>query len=128
MALSQFLSFFGHSPERDFWRWFAANEDRLFHFERDQEAVFDELSREMARVDRHLTFEFSPVRDDGAREFVISAGGIVDAFHAVEALFEAARDLPRWTFVKYRQRRFPLNSVEFAGRSIAAADVHYQLF
>lgn len=128
MALSSFMSFFGHSPERDFWKWFAKNDDRLFHFERDREAVFDDLSRAMGRVHPSLTFEFGPVMDNGKREFVISAGGILDGFAAVEALFESAPALARWQFLKYRQRRLPLNDIEFAGKSIAAADVHYQLF
>jgi hypothetical protein len=128
MAISSFMSFFGHSPERDFWNWFAKNDDRLFHFERDQETVFDELSRAMGKVDSHLTFEFGPVMENGKREFVISAGGIVDAFPAVELLFESAPELARWHFIKYRPRRFPPNDIEFGGKSIAAEDVHYHLF
>lgn len=128
MALFSFMSFFGHSPERDFWQWFARNDDRLFHFERDQEAVFDELNRAMERVHPDLTFEFGPVMENGKREFVISAGGIVNAFVAVEALSDAAPGLERWDIVKYRQRRFPLSDITFGARTIVAADVHYQLF
>lgn len=128
MALSSFMAFFGHSPERDFWKWFAKNDDRLFHFERDQDAVFDDLSRAMDRVDSNLTFEFGPVMENGKRDFVISAGGIVDAFAAVESLYETAPDLARWQVIKYRPRRFPLHDIAFDGKSIAAEDVHYQLF
>src|SRR5689334_6398671 len=63
------------SPSRRFWSWFSANDDRLFDFERDQKAVFDELAAQLVRVHPDLTFELGPVRD-GRRDFVVSAGGI----------------------------------------------------
>jgi hypothetical protein len=77
------------SPESDFWRWFQKNENALFDFERDQERTFDRLAAEMQKVDPSLTFEFGP-KDDGRREFVISADGIVEAFPKVESLYAAA--------------------------------------
>ena len=80
--------------EAAFWKWFASNEARLFSFERDQEAIFDELGAEMHRVNSDLTFEFGPVQN-GKREFVISAGGIKSAFPAVKALYRSAPELKR---------------------------------
>jgi hypothetical protein len=63
------------SPETVFWRWFQANQEKLFDFERDQERIFDLLLAEMHKVDSDLTFEFGPEKN-GKREFVISAGGM----------------------------------------------------
>lgn len=126
MAFSLFSGKASASGEADFWKWFVANEPRLFSFDADREAVFDELGRQMGRVNGDLTFEFGPVRD-GRREFVISAGGIKSAFPAVEALYSAAPSLKRWVWVKYRPRRFPLNDVEFNGKNIKSADVRYLL-
>ena len=119
---------FGATPETKFWKWFQKNEEGLFHFEKDRERIFDELSIEMRKVSQDLTFEFGPVTGEGKREFVISAGGIKNAFPQVESLAESAPDLEKWIFVKYRQRREPLNDLEFGGVSIAANDVHFKMF
>jgi hypothetical protein len=113
------------SPEAEFWRWFQSNESRLFEFDRDLEAVFDDLSQAMRKVNPDLTFEFSPVRDNGKREFVISAGGIKAAFPAVEALFVAAPVLDRWEWIKFRPRRREVTDIEFSDRTIPHSEVHY---
>jgi hypothetical protein len=112
--------------ETAFWKWFASNEARLFTFERDQEAIFDEIGAEMHRVNSDLTFEFGPVQN-GKREFVISAGGIKSAFPAVEALYSSAPELRRWVWVKYRPRRFSINDLELNGKRIKADEVTYLL-
>ncbi|MEZ5433329.1 MAG: hypothetical protein R3F31_19640 [Verrucomicrobiales bacterium] len=116
------------TKEETFWKWFEKNQDDLYHFEKDTEAVFDRLAAAMNKVHDDLTFEFSPVREDGTREFVISAGGIKAAFPSVESLHAAAPKLPRWTILKYRQRRFPINDIEFADRKVKSSDVHYAIF
>ena len=81
------------TKEHAFWKWFEKNQEDLFHFEKDREAIFDRLATALNKVHGNLTFEFSPVREDGTREFVISAGGIKAAFPNLEALHAAA---PRW--------------------------------
>jgi len=116
------------TKEQAFWSWFEKNQDDLYHFEKDREAVFDRLSAMMATVHDDLTFEFSSIRADGTREFVIIAGGIKAAFSSVEALHAAAPELPRWTILKYRQRRSPINDLEFAGRKVKSSEVHYAIF
>lgn len=125
---SQAEGMFGSSKEKRFWSWFQKSEDRLFHFERDQEAIFDELSRQMAAVDPNLTFEFSPVLEDGRREFVISAGGIKDSFPAVEALAAKAPALPRWTWVKFRPRRGFAVAMRLDDQEISTDQVRYVMF
>jgi len=127
-ALLPMTLFAKDTKEHAFWRWFETNQDDLLHFERDREAIFDRLAGALNRVHSDLTFEFSPVRKDGTREFVISAGGIKAAFPSVEALHAAAPKLPKWTILKYRQRRFPINDIEFADRKVKSANVHYAIF
>ena len=117
-----------NTKEQVFWKWFEKNQDELYHFEKDREPVFDRLSTAMGKVDDYLTFEFGPVRVDGKREFVISAGGIKSAFPSVESLHNAAPKLPKWKISKYRQRRFPINDIVFAGRKVKSDDVHYAIF
>jgi hypothetical protein len=113
--------------ETDFWAGFERNEDVLFGFERDRERIFDALAAELKKVHPDLTFEFSPIQEDGWREFVISAGGFRDAFPSVERLFACAPRLVRWKFVKFRPRREPM-PLTFADRCVDPEDVHFQLF
>ncbi|WP_299615033.1 hypothetical protein [Pelagibius sp.] len=119
---------FGPSKEMRFWKWFQKNEERLFSFEQAQEAIFDELSRQMTAVDPNLTFEFSPVLEDGRREFVISAGGIKDSFPAVEALAAEAPSLPRWIWVKFRPRRAFAMALRLDDREISTEQIRYAMF
>ena len=126
MAFTLFGTSAHAGSEETFWKWFAANEARLFSFEKNQEAIFDELGKQMSRVNSDLTFEFGPVTD-GKREFVISAGGIKKSFPAVEALYSKAPSLSRWAWVKFRPRRLPLNDLEYGGKKVRTDDVRYLL-
>jgi hypothetical protein len=126
MAFTLFGTLASAKGEDTLWKWFIKNEARLFTFEKDQEAIFDELHKRMMQVNEDLTFEFGPVQE-GKREFVISAGGIKAAFPAVEALHGRAPSLPRWTWIKYRPRRTALNDLEYGGKAIKVADVRYML-
>jgi len=127
MGLFTLKLFAGESKEAVFWRWFQANDSRLFACEKDSKAVFDALATAMDKVHPDLTFEFGPIRTDGRREFVISAAGIKAAFPNVEALYAAAPKIDHWIFVKFRPRRFPLHDLKFAAKEIRAQDVHYLL-
>jgi hypothetical protein len=131
LAVIMAFSIFGakaqtSSSEEAFWQWFAKNERRLFEFEADRERIFDELGKQMKKVNPNLTFEFGPIHD-GKREFVVSAGGIKSAFPAVESLYAKAPSLSRWIWVKYRPRRLPLNDLRFGGKEIKVDDVRYLL-
>jgi len=114
------------SLEADFWKWFSANEPKLFSWESDREATFNKLGAAMRKVHPDLTFEFGPVLN-GKREFVISAGGIKRAFPAVESLFASAPLLNRWKWTKFRPRRSSLSDLQIGGRTVHASDVHYLL-
>ena len=109
------------SPESGFWKWFQRNETMLFDFEKNQEVVFNQLEAEMHKVNSTLTFEFGP-KQDGQREFVISADGIRDSFPSVEKLYAAAPPLRNWKLIKFRPRREPFD-INFQGLSIKATSV-----
>jgi hypothetical protein len=111
--------------EQEFWDWFKTNDDLLFNFGKDQEHIFDQLGDQMHRVNPNLTFEFGP-KENGHREFVISADGIKEAFPAVEALYAAAPSLPRWKCTKFRPRRKPLD-VSYQGVSVPSAQVRVKV-
>ena len=110
------------TPEQEFWKWFQKNETNLFAFEKNQEAVFDNLGTQMSKVHESLTFEFGPV-ENGRREFVISADGDKKAFPAVEKLYATAPKLDRWMFIKFRPRRIPMG-VDYGGVKVKPDDVH----
>lgn len=115
------------SPETRFWEWFQDHQLILFNFESDQDNVFNQLTKEMEKVNADLTFEFGPVTKDGKREFIISAGGIKSAFPAVEALYKSAPKLEKWTFIRFRPRREPPDKIEFGGKALSAKDVRFVL-
>jgi hypothetical protein len=94
--------------EADFWQWFRRHQALLFDFEKDQERMFNELAAQMHKVHPDLTFEFGP-KQQGKREFVISADGLRGAIPAVERLAAAAPALNQWTIVKFRPRRPPFD-------------------
>lgn len=128
MGIFSFTSAFGGTLEDTFWKWFQKNESMIFNFDRDQEATFDKLASEMNKINEDLTFEFSPVNDEGKREFVISAGGIKASFPAVESLHSSAPKMENWIFTKYRPRRSPLNNLSYEGISVPVSEVHYKMF
>jgi hypothetical protein len=115
-----------NSKETAFWRWFQANETRLFDFERDQDRIFDELQTQLHRIQPSLTFEFGP-KQEGKREFVISADGIKDAFPAVVGLADAAPPLPRWKITKFRPRRGFQSPVTLNGLRISPEQLQFTI-
>ena len=116
------------TPEETFWKWFREHEKEIFDFEKDQEKVFDQLGKALARVDENLTFEFSTKLENGKREFVISAGGIKSAFPKVESLWSTAPKLERWTFIKFRPRRAEIHDVQFKTRTVKGSQIKYLFF
>jgi hypothetical protein len=85
---------------REFWRGFLREEEAIYGG-----AEFGAGLKELIeRVHPDLECDIGPV-EGGRRKIVISAGGIREAFPAVEALAEGAPKLRRWDVVRYRQRR-----------------------
>lgn len=128
MGFFSFKNAISDSAEDKFWAWFQKNENKIFHFENDQETIFNELGSRMGMVNSDLTFEFGPVNEQGKREFVISAGGIKSSFPAVESLYSSAPNLNNWIFIKYRPRRNSLSDIDYGGVIVTATSVKYKMF
>ena len=92
------------SKEESFWNWFQANEERLYSIGPDNAVIVEDLIQELRKVDEALAFHFGATNNDGRREFVLTVDAYLAAFPAVESLYAAAPELPRWTIVKFRQR------------------------
>lgn len=129
LALTSFAAL--ADPAQDFWKWFTKNQAPYYAFKPDdvsvREPLFDALSSQLRKIDDNLTFEFGPV-ESGKREFVISADGIKSSFPAVQDLVGKAPALPRWHVVAFRQRRMPVDAIEFEGISIDPRTVLVQLY
>ncbi|WP_049794645.1 hypothetical protein [Methylomonas methanica] len=77
---------------QEFWQWFEKNIDTLNRFEPGMEAVLDSISKALASYNPNLAFEISQP-NNGVREFVISAEGVLDEFQSVIDLYEAKPEL-----------------------------------
>jgi len=112
------------SKEKTFWDWFKDNEDKIFEFEKDQEKIFNELVRELQKVHKNLAFVFSSVKD-GKREFIISAGGMKDAFSNVNLLVKEAPKLSRWKFLAFRPRIELPGNITLGGVELIVDDIYF---
>lgn len=104
------------TKEETFWKWFQANEARLFDFEQDREKIFGELGRELKKVHPDLVFEFGPKNEK--RDFTVSADGIKEAFPAVISLVDKTPPLERWKILKFRQRGKPDVNITLNGETM----------
>lgn len=90
--------------EQQFWKWFGNNSDRLFRLEEEyRDTIFRELSKQLHKVNKGLAFAFSNIRENGKREFVVSADGNKKLFPKVLKLVESAPSFGTWEVVAFRQ-------------------------
>jgi hypothetical protein len=114
--------------EQQFWRWFAANSERLKGLSsRDDRgnALIAEIDRELARVHHGLTWEHDP--KEGV--LVISADGNRKLFPAVQKLVAAAPSIPGWRIVGFRQRSLLGDgfSLEYSNYKVRFSDPWFRL-
>ena len=112
--------------EKEFWDWFDANQEKYLNFEADQDRLFHELKKQLEKLDRHLTFEFSSLLDDGKRELVLSADGIRGSFGSVMRLAERAPSFEKWIIVPFRQPRTGLMEIAFNEVKLDFHDVYFR--
>ena len=90
--------------DKEFWDFFTSNQQEIYHYETNQNSLFDELSKRLKDIDPNLTFEFSPIHKNGVREFTISADGLKESFLSVKRLVNKAPQIPKWKINAFRQR------------------------
>lgn len=110
--------------EQQFWKWFRNNSDRLFHFEQEQDSLVQELTNQLQKVYKGLAFAFSNVKENGKREFIISADGRKELFPRVLRLVESAPSLDSWEIIAFRQ---PVGcfDVNLGDRVLKHTDVYF---
>lgn len=125
-----FSIFNKETKEEKFWKWFEKNQ-KTYYSEIEnpeiREKIFNELSKNLKKINEELVFEFSPIHENNIREFTISAEGIEDLFPIVEKLIEKASKLKNWKFNAFRQR-IPGDEfkIQYGDLKIGYSDIYYR--
>ena len=125
-----FSIFNKESKEEKFWNWFEKNQETYYSEIENleiREKIFNELSKNLKKINEDLVFEFSPIHENKIREFTISAEGIKDLFPVVEKLIEKAPKLKNWKFNAFRQR-IPDDEfeIQYGDLKIGYSDIYYR--
>ena len=125
-----FFSFKKENKEDQFWNWFIKNEEYIYKNVDNLEfrdAIFEDITEHFQEIDENLTFEFSPIHDNGIREFSISADGIKESFPAVNKIISKSPKLKNWQFNAFRQR-IPGDSItlNFGDYEIRYDDIYFR--
>ena len=124
------IMIFGFKSRKDndkqFWDWFVKNRND-YYIEGVNEVLFDRLNYKLNQIDSNLTFEFSPIYDNGTKELIISAGGLIESFPTVIRLVDKAPKIDNWKVIAFRQR-LPLNynSVECGNIKLTYDDIYFR--
>ena len=118
------------TKEAKFWEWFAKNSETYYdqiEGSDSKEVLFDKLNTKLAMVSNGLTWEFSPLLENGTRELTISADGIKEFFPDVKKLVEAAPEIPNWKINAFRQR-VPGNDlkINFGEFTLSYSDIFFK--
>ncbi|MBC5836172.1 hypothetical protein G6N05_14945 [Flavobacterium sp. F372] len=125
-----FSIFNKETKEEKFWKWFEKNQE-TYYSEIDnleiREEIFNELTKNLKKVNEDLVFEFSPIHENKVREFTISAEGMKELFPIVEKLIEKAPKLKNWKFNAFRQR-IPGDEfeIQYGDLKISYSDIYYR--
>lgn len=118
------------SKEEKFWNWFSKSQDTFYHEIENLEVrdeILTDLKSELNKVHPNLVFEFSPIHENGVREFTISAEGVKDFFPYVEGLIEKAPEIKNWQFNAFRQR-IPGDDlqIQYGDLNIGYSDIYFR--
>ena len=125
-----FSIFNKESKEEKFWNWFEKNQETYYSEIENleiREKIFNELSKNLKKINEDLVFEFSPIHENNVREFTISAEGMKELFPIVEKLIEKAPKLKNWKFNAFRQR-IPGDEfeIQYGDLKISYSDIYYR--
>lgn len=125
-----FSLFNKQSKEEKFWNWFTKNQETYYSGIENLEIrdeIFNKLSVELQKINSDFVFEFSPIHEDGIREFTISADGIKESFPALKNLVAKAPQIEKWKFNAFRQR-IPGDEfeIEYGDFKIGYSDIYFR--
>ena len=112
--------------EKEFWSWFEKNSEDYFQLnEKTYDLLFNKLGLQLSKYHKDLTFEFSVEMNQGKREFIISAEGMVSAFPAVIKLVEEAPSHEKFNVVAFRQRQDSEQEIYFEDIVLNTEDIFF---
>ena len=91
--------------KEEFWQWFLENEEEFFDLEEYPEPVLRKIIAQYKKLDSNTLFEIGPVKENGKRDFIISADGNIEYFDNVNELVQLSPDAKYFDFVAFRQRK-----------------------
>jgi len=109
-----------------FWEWFTKHSNKYFNFENNQDELFTKLKNQLNSIDSNLVFEFSPIFNNGLREFIISADGIKSSFPSVIDLVEKAPKLSNWKIIAFRQPHYGTTRINYENLVVKFEDVYFR--
>ncbi len=84
-----------------FWNWFKENERFFTSIKSADDEIANELKKRLELLHENLTFEIGGWSENQKGDFIISAGGMKDAFPAVQKLVKSAPELQYWTVIPF---------------------------
>lgn len=114
------------TTEAKFWNWFSERAGEYFSFENNQDKLFDDLQKQLRKVNKNLSFQFSPVLEDGTREFIITANGMKESFPAVIRLAEHAPRFEKWKIIAFRPRMAHVSEIQLEKIKLSVNDIFFQ--
>jgi hypothetical protein len=131
MSATQVSSAAEQSAILAFWAWFQSNESELLGLDAIDEAkrdfVFDGLMQQLTKIHPDMTFELGPA-EEGVRPLIISAGGIREAFSAVENTVLRAPELANWDVIAFRPRQAAGTVLQLDDAKFDPVDVLVEMF
>lgn len=114
------------SKEDIFWSWFSQNAHKYYYFENNQKELFTQLKAQLEKIHPDIVFEFSPIFNDGTREFVISADGIKSVFPRVSSLVAKAPELKNWKIIAFRQPHNNITQIKYQNLTVSLDDIFFR--
>jgi len=107
----------GVKKVNEFWNWFVQNEEEYYTMDHtkveEMNLLFDKLQDRLIPINPSLVFEFSPILENGKREFVLSADGHKAAFADLLFLFKRSPDHNNWDIIPFKQAHEGDPKIEF---------------
>jgi hypothetical protein len=113
-----------------FWDWVCKNSERLFQAtESEAQAVVTEMGEVLGEEHPGLFCEVCRAKEDPLAELIVTGDGRAQHIPTVEAVVEAAPDLPRWKVTAFRQRAdIGGIGIRMNGGDLKAEDVFFRVF
>lgn len=109
-----------------FWHWFQQASNKFYHLEENNpQELFSTLGLKLTHIHPDLSFEFSGIKENKKREFVITANGMRAAFPFVIKLVEEAPLMEDWDIIAFRQRKSGYNDVTIGPFTLSADDISF---